>query len=214
MEEGWSLGGAHERAAHDDSFAVRRDVRELLFDVALVDGAVALEDALALRGAALYDRGEGVPRAALMTSMRLVFVLGFPNATKAVGGRLITNLLFVAKTLYVIATMRTIKHRKTKIIVAITGAHFTNRRSVPGLLLELNRGRRVDAARDRRRGAHDERDEGRAQNRLPGETAALRRDERPLPACFFSNPWFAPRLRARSLAVASRFIIDSAASDD
>ena len=37
------LGGAHERAAHDDSFAARRDVRELLFDVALVDGAVALE---------------------------------------------------------------------------------------------------------------------------------------------------------------------------
>ena len=111
--------------------------------------------------------------------------------------------------------MRTIKHRNTKFIVAITGAHFTNRRSVPGLLLELKRGRRVDAARrDRRRGAHDERDEGRAQNRLPGETAALRRDERPLPAYFFSNPWFAPRPRARSLAVASRFIIDSAASDD
>ena len=132
-------------------------------------------------------RGEGVPRAALMTSMRLVFVLGFPNATKAVGGRLITNLLFVAKTLYVIATMRTIKHRKTKFIVAITGAHFTNRRSVPGLLLELKRGRRVDAAgpRDRRRSTHDERDERRAQNRLAGETAALRRDERPLPACFF-----------------------------
>ena len=56
MEEGWRLGGAHERAAHDDSFAARRDVRELLFDVALVDGAVALEDALALRGAALYYR--------------------------------------------------------------------------------------------------------------------------------------------------------------
>ena len=50
------LGGAHERAAHDDSFAARRDVRELLFDVALVDGAVALEDALALRGTALDDR--------------------------------------------------------------------------------------------------------------------------------------------------------------
>ena len=49
------LGGAHERAAHDDSFAARRDVRELLFDVALVDGAVALEDALALRGATLHD---------------------------------------------------------------------------------------------------------------------------------------------------------------
>ena len=40
---GDDLGGAHERAAHDDSFAARRDVRELLFDVALVDGAVALE---------------------------------------------------------------------------------------------------------------------------------------------------------------------------
>ena len=50
---GDDLGGAHERAAHDDAFAARRDVRELLFDVALVDGAVALEDALALRGAAL-----------------------------------------------------------------------------------------------------------------------------------------------------------------
>ena len=50
------LGGAHERAAHDDAFAARRDVRELLFDVALVDGAVALEDALALRGSALDDR--------------------------------------------------------------------------------------------------------------------------------------------------------------
>ena len=49
------LGGAHERAAHDDSFAARRDVRELLFDGALVDGAVALEDALALRGATLHD---------------------------------------------------------------------------------------------------------------------------------------------------------------
>ena len=44
----WRLGGAHERAAHDDAFAGRRDVRELLFDVALVDRAVALEDALAL----------------------------------------------------------------------------------------------------------------------------------------------------------------------
>ena len=53
---GDDLGGAHERAAHDNSFAARRDVRELLFDVALVDGAVALEDALALRGAALYYR--------------------------------------------------------------------------------------------------------------------------------------------------------------
>ena len=50
------LGGAHERAAHDDSFAARRDVREFLFDVALVDGSVALEDALALGGTALYDR--------------------------------------------------------------------------------------------------------------------------------------------------------------
>ena len=46
--EGWRLGGAHERAADHDSFAACRDVRELLFDVALVDGAVALEDALAL----------------------------------------------------------------------------------------------------------------------------------------------------------------------
>ena len=52
-EEGWRLGGAHERAADDDSFAVRRDVRELLFDVALVDGAVALQNALALRGSPL-----------------------------------------------------------------------------------------------------------------------------------------------------------------
>ena len=50
------LGGAHERAAHHDSFAARRDVRELLFDVALVDGVITLEDALALRGAALHDR--------------------------------------------------------------------------------------------------------------------------------------------------------------
>ena len=54
--EGGHLGGAHERAAHDDSFAARRDVRELLFDVALVDGAVALEDALALRRSSLYNR--------------------------------------------------------------------------------------------------------------------------------------------------------------
>ena len=50
------LGGAHERAAHHDSFAARRDVRELLFDVALVDSAVALEDALALRRSSLYNR--------------------------------------------------------------------------------------------------------------------------------------------------------------
>ena len=49
------LGGAHERAADDDSFAARRDVRELLFDVALVDGAVALQDALALGGAAFHN---------------------------------------------------------------------------------------------------------------------------------------------------------------
>ena len=49
------LGGAHERAAHHDSFAARRDVRELLFDVALVDGAVALEDAFALGRTALDD---------------------------------------------------------------------------------------------------------------------------------------------------------------
>ena len=55
-EEGWRLGGAHERAAHHDSFAARRDVRELLFDVALVDGVITLEDALALRGTALHDR--------------------------------------------------------------------------------------------------------------------------------------------------------------
>ena len=40
---GDDLGGAHERAAHDDSFAARRDVRELLFDMSFVDGAVALE---------------------------------------------------------------------------------------------------------------------------------------------------------------------------
>ena len=46
-EEGWRLGGAHERAAHDDSFAARRDVRELLFDVAFVDGVITLENALA-----------------------------------------------------------------------------------------------------------------------------------------------------------------------
>jgi len=37
----------------------------------------------------VHIRGESVPRAALMTSMRLVGVLGFPNATEAVGGRLI-----------------------------------------------------------------------------------------------------------------------------
>ena len=56
MEEGWRLGGAHERAAHDDSFAARRDVRELLFDVSFVDGVITLENALALRGSSLYDR--------------------------------------------------------------------------------------------------------------------------------------------------------------
>ena len=56
MARHWRLGGAHERAAHDDPFAARRDVRELLFDVALVDGAVALQDALALGGAAFYNR--------------------------------------------------------------------------------------------------------------------------------------------------------------
>ena len=56
MEEGGHLGGAHERAAHDDAFAARRDVRELLFDVALVDGAVALEDALALGWTAFDNR--------------------------------------------------------------------------------------------------------------------------------------------------------------
>ena len=41
-EEGWRLGGAHERAADDDSFAARRDVRELLFDVSFVDGVITL----------------------------------------------------------------------------------------------------------------------------------------------------------------------------
>ena len=51
-KNGPGLGGTHERAAHDDSFAARRDMCKLLFDVALVDGAVALEDALALRGTA------------------------------------------------------------------------------------------------------------------------------------------------------------------
>ena len=56
MARHWHLGGAHERAAHDDSFAARRDVRELLFDVALVDGAVALEDALALRWSSFHNR--------------------------------------------------------------------------------------------------------------------------------------------------------------
>ena len=50
------LGGAHERAAHDDSFAARRDVRELLFDMSFVDGVITLEDALALGGTALDDR--------------------------------------------------------------------------------------------------------------------------------------------------------------
>ena len=50
------LGGAHERAAHDDSFAARRDVRELLFDVALVDGAVALKDTFALGWTAFDNR--------------------------------------------------------------------------------------------------------------------------------------------------------------
>ena len=42
MEEGMRLGGAHEGAAHDDSFAARRDVRELLFDVSFVDGVITL----------------------------------------------------------------------------------------------------------------------------------------------------------------------------
>ena len=50
------LGGAHERAAHDDSFAARRDVRELLFDVSFVDGVITLKDTLALRRSALDDR--------------------------------------------------------------------------------------------------------------------------------------------------------------
>ena len=45
------LGGAHERAAHDDAFAARRDVRELLFDVTLVDGVITLENAFALKSA-------------------------------------------------------------------------------------------------------------------------------------------------------------------
>ena len=53
--EGGHLGGAHERAAHDDSFAARRDVRELLFDVALVDGMITLKDPLAFCGTALDD---------------------------------------------------------------------------------------------------------------------------------------------------------------
>ena len=52
---GWRLGGAHERAAHDDPFAARRDVRELLFDMSFVDGVITLEDALALGGTALRD---------------------------------------------------------------------------------------------------------------------------------------------------------------
>ena len=42
-EEGWRLGGAHERAAHDDAFPACRDVRELLFDVSFVDGVITLE---------------------------------------------------------------------------------------------------------------------------------------------------------------------------
>ena len=50
------LGGAHERAAHDDSFAARRDVRELLFDMSFVDGVITLENALALGGTTLHDR--------------------------------------------------------------------------------------------------------------------------------------------------------------
>ena len=53
---GGDLGGAHERAAHDDAFPARRDVRELLFDVSFVDGVITLENALALRGTALHDR--------------------------------------------------------------------------------------------------------------------------------------------------------------
>ena len=55
-EGGGRLGGAHERAAHDDAFPARRDVRELLFDVSFVDGVITLENALALRGTALHDR--------------------------------------------------------------------------------------------------------------------------------------------------------------
>ena len=50
------LGGAHERAAHHDSFAGSRDVCELLFDVALVDGVITLQDTLALRGTAFHNR--------------------------------------------------------------------------------------------------------------------------------------------------------------
>ena len=53
---GDDLGGAHERAAHDNSFAARRDVRELLFDMSFVDGVITLENALALGGTALHDR--------------------------------------------------------------------------------------------------------------------------------------------------------------
>ena len=56
MARHWHLGGAHERAAHDDSFAARRDVRELLFDVALVDGVITLKDPLAFGGTAFDDR--------------------------------------------------------------------------------------------------------------------------------------------------------------
>ena len=56
MTRHWRLGGAHEGAAHDDSFAARRDVRELLFDVALVEGVITLQDSLALRRTALHDR--------------------------------------------------------------------------------------------------------------------------------------------------------------
>ena len=54
-EGGGGLGGAHERAAHDDSFAVRRDVRELLFNMSFVDGVITLEDALTLDRTALHD---------------------------------------------------------------------------------------------------------------------------------------------------------------
>jgi len=55
-EGGWGLGGAHECAAHDDAFAARRDVRELLFDVALVDSAVALKDTFAFGWPPFYNR--------------------------------------------------------------------------------------------------------------------------------------------------------------
>jgi len=72
-EGGWGLGGAHECAAHDDAFAARRDVRELLFDVALVDSAVALKDTFAF----------GWPLFTIVTSPRVgdgrIFACWFPR---------------------------------------------------------------------------------------------------------------------------------------